>query len=200
MGGSDINIVVPSGMANSQDPMAQLAVAYIQMANSISGYGGWFDPPNGMRAAAESWEYTWTEGGLTITLVVEETSTMYTWDVWVDGNDGYYDYDNWHMFHAWEYIDGSCGGLEFYAIDEYMGELYWDWCTDSEGVFTMTFYTSYEGYSTEIELVVYPDGSGSLSYYFDGALDMLVEWNADGSGQWWTYNPADSGSWDAAAN
>lgn len=102
MGGSDINITIPDGMANSQDPMALLAVTYIQMANSISTYGGWFDPPNGIRAAAESWEYTWTEGGLTVTLIIEETSSMYTWDVYVDGSDGYYTYDNWHMYHAWQ--------------------------------------------------------------------------------------------------
>ena len=105
------------------------------------------------------------------------------------------------MLHApWQNLDGSCGGLEFYAIDEYMGELEWYWCTDSEGVFTMTMTTSYEYESFELELIVYPDESGELSYYFDGFLEMLIQWNADGSGQWWTYDPVDSGSWDAAAN
>lgn len=200
MGGTGVNITVPAGMANSQDPHAQIANGYIQMANSISDHGGFFTPPSGIRAAAESWEYSWSEGGLTVTLIIEETSNMYTWDVYLDGSDGYYTYDNAHMYHAWEYIDGSCGGLEFYSLDEYMGELEWTWCTDSAGVFTMTMTTYYELESFEIELVVYPDGSGDLSYTFDGILELYIEWNADGSGSWWTYNPADSGNWDAAAN
>jgi len=199
-GGTDLTVTVPVGMQNSQDPMAQLAMGYILTANSISNMGIWFQQPGGLRAAdGPPWEYDWTQDGLTVTVIVDETSTQYTWDVYFDGSLEGYIFDNVLIYSAWEDKDGGCGGLDFYAWDEVMGEMSWEWCTTG-GVFTMTMWTENTYGSSEINVTVNADGSGEMEVYVDEALYLLINWDSAGNGQWWTYDPDDNGSWDAAAN
>jgi hypothetical protein len=202
--GSGTTVTVPTGMANSGDPMANQAIGFINMANGMSAHGGWFTPPSGMRAAEGSWEESWSYEGMTVTLIVTETSTMYTWDVYIDGTIDDIVFDNHHFYHAWTTLDGSCVGLEFYAYDEFDGQLEWTWCTESDGTFTMSFIFGDYVDSFTIDILVNPDGSGEVDYAFNGTTVLFVSWDALGNGEWWTYdesgNPTGNDTWDAALN
>ncbi len=203
-GGTSNNITVPAGMANSQDPNAQLAYAYVNMANGISAHGGWFNPPTrAIAVAGPPWESTWTNGPLTVTLIVNETDTMYTWDVYLDGTSDEVVFDNFHFYSAWSYIDGSCGGLSFFGYDS-SAQIDWDWCTESNGDFTMTMTFTDGSDVVVIDLLVHPDGSGEVSYTVNGVMVSLVVWDAMGNGQWNTWDsggtPTGSGTWTAAVN
>jgi len=201
-GGTDNVITVPQGMMNSQDPYAQMAVGYIQMANGVAGMGGWFEPPSGLRAAdGPPWEYTWSDGDLTVTLIINETSTLYTWDVYLDGSDGYETYDDYHFYHAWEEKDGGCGGLEFFAPEE-DGYIEWSWCTETDGTFTMNMYFTDGQSDFTIDVLVYANGSGEISFMVDDVTTLYVTWTSQGDGAWWSYDeegdPTGNGTWDAA--
>ena len=199
--GNDNTITVPPGMANSSDPNAALANAYIGMANAISGHGAMFTPPTrATETDGPPWEYTWSEGGLTVTLIINETDTMYTWDVYIDGTIDTEVFDNYLFYSAWASIDGSCGGLTFYAYDG-SGMMEWEWCTDALGVFTMTMSFTDGSDTLAIDLLVNPDGSGEISYVINGVTVFEVIWDALGNGEWWTWDesgtPTGSGTWSA---
>jgi hypothetical protein len=202
--GSSNTITVPAGMANSDDPNAMMASAYIGMANAIGGHGAMFTPPTrAMATDGPPWEYSWTEGTLTITLIINETDTMYTWDVYIDGTIDQEVYDDYLFYSAWSDIDGSCGGLTFYAYDS-SGMMEWEWCTDALGVFTMTMSFSDGMNTVAIDLLVNADGSGEISYVFNGITVFEAIWDALGNGEWWTWDeggtPTGSGTWSAVLN
>lgn len=202
--GTSNPITVPTGMANSSDPNAALANAYIGMANGITGHGAWFTPPT--RAAADDgppWEYSWSEGGLTVTLIINETAEMYIWEVYLDGTLDQEVFDNYLFYSAWSTIDGSCGGLTFYAYDG-QGEMSWEWCTDEFGVYTMTMTFTDSMDTIIIDILVNPDGSGEITYDVNGVTVFMVVWDALGNGEWWTWDasgtPTGNDTWDAVVN
>jgi len=203
-GGSGTTVTVPPGMANSSDPNAAMASAYIGMANGIAGHGGMFTPPT--RAAATDgppWEYSWSQGGLTVTLIIDETDTMYTWDVYIDGTVDQEVFDNYHFYSAWSLLDESCGGLTFFAYDG-QGTIEWEWCTDVLGVYTMTMTYSDGADTVVIDITVNQDGSGEITLAVNSVTIFQVIWDALGNGEWWTWDdggtPTGNGTWDAVVN
>ena len=202
-------VTVPEKMKQSQDPKAQLAVAYVEMANVISNFGTYFSPPSSGKIVPKialpqdgpPWTYTWTEDNLTITLTISETADRYLWDIVFDGTDGMFTYNNWKFIHAEAMKDGNSGLMIVYWPVTTNIFMQWEWNIDTQGVYTfvMTFFGDVGG---KIEITVNPDDSGTLKFYEEVngtyALTLKVVWQSDGSGQWWTYEDGtetDSGGW-----
>jgi len=199
-------VTVPENMEQSQNPMVQMAVGHINTVNGMMNtYSSFFQPQKSYKDDGPPWEYDWTEGDLTIHLTItecEEADYDYEWTVVLDGSDGEYTYDNWTYIYAKTTNDNSSGHVTVYkqVTDEVCAVVTWD--TDESGVFTMTIEDFYDT-QTKIELTSNPDGSGEVDYYeqIEGSyvIQFRAEWEADGSGQWWTYdengNVENSGSW-----
>jgi len=200
-------ISVPQKMIQSQDPMARMAVVYINMANAISNYISFLSPPASAKKLArpvsvQGWTYTWTEGSLAVTLKISETGDKYIWEVFLKGTDGKFTYDNWKSLHSERTKDGNSGLMIVYEPVTTNPAMKWTWEVDPETEAYNFVMTTFGDGGGKIEIVSNPDGSGSLASY-EGAdgnyvLKFRVEWGSDGSGHWWTYengNVASEGSW-----
>jgi hypothetical protein len=202
-------ITVPSGLENVQDPMAQQALQYILGANSFTNWASYFDPDKKSVGAAldgPPWTETWTENGLTITMTIDEDESGYYWDIVLDGTDGEYEYDEFLFIESWQTTDGTTGEMLIYDPETQTGdELFsWAWDTASDGTYTLEM-ADYDA-GEKIVIIINPDGSGSLDYYYwddveeEWVLSFGFSWDADGDGEWTEYNEdgsvADSGDWE----
>ncbi|MCK4607553.1 MAG: hypothetical protein KAU35_09680 [candidate division Zixibacteria bacterium] len=177
-------------MLSSNNTYVGLAAIFIELAK---GYSSYFTPPTSAEksiypglAAADSVVYTWTYGGLTMTMIFKETTTHYYWVTIFDGTDGEITYENFKLIEAQETIDGTSGWLKMFDPTE--GLVFeWQWNIDAAGKFTMVL-TGIDGSATnQVEIVVYPDGSGYVEYTEDGHIFWTVTWNAAGNGGTYAY-------------
>ncbi len=187
-------VEVPENMAQSDDPFAQMAVGYVDLANGFSAYGGFFAPPARALCSVNrdgEWEYTWSDGSLTVTLIITETSDYYYWKIYFDGTDGTTTFDNFLFIEAEQTIDGSSGSLYIYDPGQTGYAFMWSWEIDADGAyhFTCEFFEDFK-----IEVVINADGSGSVEFYDYGTAgywrNFRIEWTAEGSGEWWEYDEA----------
>ena len=187
-------IKVPQKMAESQDPKAQLAVCYITLANTISGYGLYILPPSTDEEFPGTssqdglfWTYTWTVEDLTITEKIWETEDKYVWHLIFNGTDGEFTYENWKFIHAEATKDGKSGHMIVYEHGTTEVEVQWTWNTDAQGVYTFVMTSD----DDRIEITVNLDYSGKLEFFEEVddnyVLSLKVEWQSDGTGQWWVY-------------
>ncbi|MCB0284631.1 MAG: hypothetical protein KDF60_18760 [Calditrichaeota bacterium] len=185
-------IPIPGGLTNSTNVHAQMVVAQITVANSFTGYSAFFTPISG---TSNNGVYEWTSAGLNIKMVTDESSDYYTWDIYLSGNYGGVSVNNWLYMSAESFKDGSDGSWTIYDPLT-QGVLYqWNWWTGVEDIYNVNM----EFTGGEIEIVSYPDESGSIDIYSDSMLDWTANWTSGGSGNWMDYdsegNLADSGSW-----
>jgi hypothetical protein len=211
-----IDARIPEGLKNSTDENAQECVSRIELATNWSSFSDNLAPPSDAQKIAiksgDNWVYKWTwayDPSHTFTMYwnYEETSTKYIWEWGLQLDNGpIYDF-----MTAWEYKDGSQGEIRYnyewfcyYGEEEFedCNDLYWiyTWNTDSEGIitFTWTYETAEEfDYYLKIELISYPDGSGTLDYYLAGEPYYHFEWDALGNGSWVLYigDMEYTGSW-----
>ena len=192
------SVTVPDAMEQSDDPMAQQAVAYVAMANAFASYGYWFSHSG--TSEGPPWTFTWTVDDLTITLTITEEGNNWVWEIVLDGTDGYYTYDNWLFIHAEQAKNNSSGQLIIYEPVTTNVAMTWTWSVDAEGVYTLVMIS--EGEDFKIEITVNPDHSGELelSEKVDESYQLALRevWQADGSGEWWTYEDGEQtghGSW-----
>lgn len=199
---------IPDGLKNSADPEAQTLVSYIETAVSWTAFEGFFTPPsNAEKVGSKStssegtWKWTHSWEGYTITYYwsYEETATKHIWtmDVQYAGGPLY------NFVDAWELKDGTQGEVrynlqwacvydpEYYDVCDDLFLLY-TWNINPDGVINYTFlYESLEyeyDYYWRYELVIYPDGSGTLDYYYLGGYWYYhYWWDAEGNGEWVWY-------------
>jgi len=192
-------VTIPDELAQSQDPMAQQAVAYIMMANAFTSYTGFLTPPSGTEAPELSsgydgppWVFTWdVDDGAnqyTVILTINETSTSYTWSVTVDGVLEGVTLDNFVYIEGEQAKDEKSGSITVHDPETQGVALTVNWNIDSSNVYHLVYEAPEEG---RIEITVNPDESGSVTYYeWNGSAFVMVfkaVWNTDGSGEWWTY-------------
>lgn len=194
-------VTLPQGLVQSQDPMAQMVVGYVNMANSFAQYTALVSPPSGNMApdltspySGPPWVYTWDvnngpDDTYTITLTIDETDTTYTWNVMVSGVVGGVTVSDFKYVEGLESKDGSSGYLFIYDPETHNMAARFDWAATSDNQYTLHY--TVPG-SVMISITVNPDDSGSINYYeWDGSdfIPMFqAHWNADGSGEWWTYD------------
>lgn len=184
-------IEIPAALTNSTDPHAQMAVAYITTANSFSGYAAFFTPVSG---TSNNGEYQWTSNGLNIKMITDKSGDYYTWRIYISGNYSGVTIDNWLFMSAESLPDGSDGQLTVY--DPVTQELAygWNWWTGVDNIYNVNL----EFAGGELEIVSYPDLSGSIDVYTDSMLDWVANWTSGGSGIWMDYEEGElyeSGSW-----
>ncbi|EHO41282.1 hypothetical protein Calab_1664 [Caldithrix abyssi DSM 13497] len=198
-GVSITEIEVPPALLQSTNQYAQMAVGTINFVNSFKGYVGFFNPNVGLQSDTDGppWVYTWSDGGLTITLTITIEDNQYHWVLTFNGTDGEMQYNNFVMYEAWQNLDGTYGKLVVYDPEYQNISSEWTWVQDDQGVITVTFINHYD--QSKIIVTQNQDLSGTLEVYENNILTMKISWNADGSGNWWTYDDdgtlTGSGSW-----
>ena len=189
--------------ANNGNPGAAQAVAYISLANSLPTYADLLEPPEGSgkvsatNAPAEEW--TWTEGGASMTLTLNETETTYSWTLTIDGTYSGETYSNQVVMEANGSKNGSNGQLYFYSPDAASPVLSFDWETLADGTYHLVIESAQGSASTTSELYAYSDDSGSLDINMSGGGSWDIDWASDGSGTWAQYDEqgglVDQGTW-----
>ncbi len=205
-------VTVPQNMQQSSDPMAQMSVSYINMANAMSNLASFFTPPplakSNSDLAATGWEKKWQEDGLTVTLTATENDTGFQWIIKLDGtsqSEGII-FNDFTFLKIEQNTNGTAGQFMLFDFVNNTSELaiHWTW-TNYAGnplYFVCTYYD--DGVpDTKLEITSNPDNSGELKFYeyvndvF--VLDFYTSWTASGSGAWWTYdalgNVIDQGNW-----
>jgi hypothetical protein len=215
---------IPVGLLNSSNENAQACVDAIESAADWSAFYSDLIPPAGaVKVSSKStssegtWKWTQPYEGHTISFywTYEETATKYIWTMEIQFDDS----PRYGYIEAWELKDGTQGEVRynfqwicFYnelyyeEYNEDCEDLYWvyTWTMNPSGVINYTFIwetsdTEYL-YFLKYELVLNPDGSGTLDYYSVGAFDHWhYEWDALGNGTWVWYTEgtevSGSGSW-----
>lgn len=208
----DNRISPPSGLRSSENEYAQMAVGYIEMANSIGVYTEFMNVPNG--ATKTSTPITAANGR------VGSTQTEYLVYIWSDESYGSVAYQlseqndsyvfelffkevgasEWlKYFHAEEKKDGSIGHMVIYDVftsDEGTEMIRYDW-ERSGGVLTFEM-TSAESDFYFIMHINESTGAGDVKYYLDNELFYEMTWDAAGDGTWKYYSEGeviDEGSW-----
>lgn len=198
---------VPDGMAQSSDPGAQQATAYLNMVNSMATYGSMMTPPSKSTPFTNYKDggtevYTWevNEGmnHFTATLRITETNTMYNWEMSLTGTIDTYTLTNFIYIRAETTKDGMSSSITLYDLDGSGIEMTMSWQDNGNGSGNFEFEVPN---SIKVTVVANADGSGSMEVYeWDGQsyyLDFRIEWNASGHGEWWEYVDgiiSDSGS------
>lgn len=198
---------VPDGMAQSSDPGAQQATAYLNMVNSMATYGSMMTPPSKSTPITNLKDggtevYTWevNEGmnNYTVTLTIIETLTMYNWEMSITGTIDTYTFTNFVYIRAETTKDGMNSSITLYEFDGSGIAMTMSWQDNGNGTTTFTF--EVPG-SIRLTVGVNADGSGWMDVYeWNGQsfyLDFRIEWNASGHGEWWEYidgTISDSGS------
>jgi hypothetical protein len=211
---------IPEGLKNSTDENAQTCVSYIETAASWSAFEGFMDPPSDAEKVSGkstnsqgTWKWTIPHQGYQITFywTYEETATKHIWTMDVQYADG----PLYNFIDAWELKDGTQGEVKYnfqwacvYDPDYYddcEDLLYiYTWNMNASGVINYTLVMESSeveyAYYYRYELVVNPDGSGTLDrYWLDAFWHYHFEWDAQGNGSWVWYSEggtiSGSGSW-----
>jgi len=209
-GQTDI-VPVPSGIANSDDPMANTVAASLEMLNSMTTNFSYFTPPAGAqksndlitvssgRTAARKgvvWYWSNTSGGqyVGVAYQVVEEDDKYTFEIFMN----FEEQAEWSRFvYAEERKDRSAGYFALFFGD---GEeqMRWAWTRKGDDV---TFKVTQMG---ELKLDIQANNktkAGSLVTYEGGIKYYEITWDGTGSGTWAQYDDTGSvveeGFWEA---
>ncbi len=195
-------VTLPEHLLQVTDPHAQMAVAFVQMANGFRNYSPFFNPPSGSTfTPGENGEWTWQEGDLTIKLVYNEGTDMISWKIYLTGSFEGYTVSNWLGAEAEQANDGKSGHLLIYepGTSNILSE--WNWNIDATGTYHFEF-TNLADFQ-KLVVTVNIDNSGVLEFYVGNEnqnyMQYKITWTANGSGQWWEYDSLGTivaqGSW-----
>lgn len=201
-------VELPEAMTQSNDPGAQMATMYANMANGFTGWAGMMIPPQKSASLkstldGDPWVYTWdfSEGAdaYSITLTIAETPTEYLWTMVINGTLGGMVLDNFLYMEANEALDGTSGEFVMYDPEEQGIGLIASWVTNSNGVYSLTFEMPGE---VKIVLTTNLDNSGEISVYDWNETEYLLSfnasWDSTGHGEYWEYDAGelvDHGTW-----
>ena len=183
---------------NSTDQYAQLTESYVLSFKEFSSYMTAFA---NMSAAqnGNTWTWIYKFGALTETMTTTQNSDgSYSWKVVFNGkassNDTVY-YTNWTLLQGTTSADGKNGSWTIYYENTTIMLAEYNWNTSSGGVLTGTLKTYDNGGNVQssINVVNNSDGSGSVEDYTGTVLIFKSVWQANGFGQWWTYNSSTGG-------
>ncbi|RAW00540.1 hypothetical protein [Pseudochryseolinea flava] len=206
-------VTAPAGLQNSDDEHAMQANAWIQMANGMTQYFGFFEFPEGaaksgsritasnarVKEAGDVLVYTWEDeqSGMSVAYQVSETSDRFVWEIFTKETG-----ENWlKVVHAEEKKDQSAGSFKVFDTE---GEdpskvvLAYEWSTSGD-IFTVEFNDGTDQNSWTVEVNT-KTGAGSVVAVVDGAKMYEMTWDAAGNGTWAFYEDgevSDSGTWEA---
>lgn len=181
---------IPQSLATNSDPIAQQAYGYAIQATAISAFSAYLEiPNNATKIEGKRTVWQWSQQGITVQYIVDETATDWLFEVSLDYGSGME-----KLFYMRDAKDGSGGHIDYYSGTTIYAT--YDWVVNGNS--TTVEYDILGGFY-KYECTLNKDGSGSVKQYFDTDLDFEASWNANGSGSWTTYNTdgtvLDSGSW-----
>ncbi|MHB8581445.1 MAG: hypothetical protein ACYDA4_16495, partial [Ignavibacteriaceae bacterium] len=177
---------------------AQITESYVLSFKEFSSYTTAFA---NMSAAqnGNTWTWTYKYNTLTETMTTTQNSDgSYSWKVVFNGqassNDTVY-YTNWTLLQGTTSADGKNGTWTIYYENTTIMLAEYNWNTSSGGVLTGTLktYDNGDNVQSSINVVNNLDGSGSVEDYTGTVLIFKSVWQANGSGQWWTYDSGTGG-------
>ena len=188
-------------LAEGGDTYAYMAIAYMGVANSIANFSNYFTIPSDVEPTATdngNALYSWSEQGYSYWMTFGEENGKYTWTYEYEMPG----YPRFTYIYAEEDKDGNSGSWTIYN-PENPNEAVWiyNWSVDAQGIFTSTIqYDENANNDGVYEVVSNPDGGGSFTYRIEGSDQAIINWNADGSGDYWFYNEGEpvSESWNAS--
>jgi len=193
-------VTIPQGLQNSEDPGAQMGVAYMGLANGLAAMATSFNVPADVEpenTKSSASVYHWTYGGYSYWMTFSATSTHYNWK---------YEYEfpgmsRFTFIEANELKTGLQGNWMIYDPEATHSILWkYDWTLNSVQDFAANiFLYGYNGAdSINFDILGRVNNSGYLKLY-EGSLKIAeIIWNSDGSGSWWIYSEDGnhySGSW-----
>lgn len=170
----------------SQDPYAQTAKT---MAEFFSAVTSMWDAFRSLPATKEgnSWKWTYTAGGVTYTYTgTKQADGSVQWRYTMNGGG----YNNWTALEGSTSGDGKSGSFKAYEENSTRIDVEVSWSTSASNVLTGIWRDYENGVPDErLELINNPDGSGELKLYNrQNVLTLRIVWQANGSGEWWTYS------------
>lgn len=188
---------VPEAMSQSNDPGAQQTASYMNMMNSMAGYGSMMIPPDKSsplnlkdgETEIITWEFNEGDNNYSVTLKITETSTYIKWEMIISGMLDGHQLNNFTYLMAKENKDGSGNFFTVYDFenqDDILMTMNW---YESGGT---TYFTFEVPEDILITMEVAADGSGELEAkeWRNGAyvLDFTAVWDASGHGEAWDYD------------
>jgi hypothetical protein len=200
-------ITLPAAMQQSNNSYAKTAFVYITLANSFQIYSAFYTPPDNSNLlkqleANDDWTKSWTIDGVTIKMDYYEDATKFGWKTYLSGTDGEDVFSNWLFIEAEELVLLNQGYMKVYKQNSTDLQSEWNYSTSAQGVYSFIYSSYDDGISNRFEIFSNSDNSGEISIYNvsngNFVLDSKIDWNSDGTGQWWKYdlagNVIDSGS------
>lgn len=148
--------------------------------------------------------WTWTYVNRTLTLVLTATSQIdgtYLWNLLFDGTDPLDGtaYSQWLGVEGVTSADGKTGSGKIYVRNKSSVGSEFSWVT-TNSILTGTLKPYINNTAVGQTIVVNnPDNSGEVRVYSGSILIYKSVWQANGSGQWWTYDAngvqTGTGSW-----
>jgi hypothetical protein len=186
---------------NSQDVNAVLVKNYVTAMNSYSLIFAPFATAQGVQSG-NTWTWTYTEGTLTVRFTAtRQGDGSFTWKMILNGTDpdDQTVYNNWTGIEGTTSADGKNGNWKIYDDNTtvLIAEYVW---TTTNNVLTGTL-KEYSGGAVDYQSIVVnnPDNSGELKIYAGTVMTYRAVWQANGAGQWWTYDSSGSqtgtGNW-----
>jgi len=170
-------IEAPTGLQNSDNVYANIAVSYISMANSLSQYAAYFDVPStathDSRKSTEGNDtWYWSYQGYSYWMKYWDDATRYYWQ---------YDFETpeisrFTYMKADQLKDGAGGSLEIYSPGLDGSIFTYNWILTSG-----TYHITIDAQDSQITIVLNSDNSGTLDVV-SGEDTLHIQWNADGSG------------------
>jgi hypothetical protein len=99
-------------------------------------------------------------------------------------------YNNWTVFEGTTSADGKNGSWKVYEENSTRIDLEVSWTTSSSNVLTGVWRDYEHGVPDErLEYINNPDNSGEMKLFNkQNVLTLRIVWQANGSGEWWTYS------------
>ena len=196
-------IEIPEGLANKQDPYAQMAVGFMHMANGFKAFSSFFTPPsnNFLAKLNDDGTFNWNVGGLAITMEYFEEQNV-GWRVILNGTDGEFFYADWIYLEGEQALGGESGQITCFKKVTTEVDALWEWTLTNDGVYTMTMIFNDE--FDKVEIIDNGDLSGFVYHYefHEGVYKLIekIQHNTDMSGEYWVYdilgNLLTHGFWD----
>ena len=194
---------VPQAMAESSDPHAIMATAYVSISTSFSIYSVFFEVPEGAkssgqpitaangRVSADYKTYEWTGAdGSAIAYQFSEQGGKQLFEIFIkEGGKGYL-----KMMEVLQDKDGKSGSMKWFS--ELGMSALWTWKIMPDESYHLVFSSDDSRYEVNSN----KDLSGTVKFYDGNALVSEISWDSKGNGVWTDYNDEgeieDQGDWE----
>lgn len=163
-------IEAPQGLIDTagSNSYAAIALSYITIANGFTANSTYFEPPSkaivptktGTVSDTTAWTYNYEAYSWSITYGSYEDDDYYYWEIWFDDNGELYDSCKYIGYR--EAKDRTSGRYQWYSDCGANPYWVWTWNLSALDVYTLTM----ESESYSFEIVVNPDGSGTMTSYY----------------------------------